>query len=96
MKLTLPADWSEHGARWGADGLLYLPDWRRGFTVHELRAMFFESQQVRRLNADLRQRERDIAAMQAQIDALARRAAFYRAQVVLEARLGLLLARIAA
>ena len=51
---TVPPDWSAHGACFGRDGLLYLPDWRRGFTVHELRALFFNCQQVRSLESELR------------------------------------------
>ena len=38
----LPPEWEAAGARVGRDGLLYLAEWRRGFTVHELRALFFD------------------------------------------------------
>ena len=89
----VPAEWAAFGARFGTDGLLYLAEWRRGFTVHELRALFFECQQVRSLAAELRQLKADIAA--ADRDHWQRRAEFYRRQCLLEARMGLALQRIA-
>lgn len=83
----MPPSWAEAGARWGTDGLLYLAEWRRGFTVHELRALFFECQQVRSLA-----RERDAAtaraeALAGQIERLERSIFWYRRQLIAEARL---------
>lgn len=96
MEHSVPAEWAAYGARFGSDGLLYLAEWRRGFTVHELRALFFECQQVRSLKARVRLAERDQARSDAEIDQLKRRCAFYRRNLVLESRLGLCLARLAA
>ena len=91
----MPDEWLEYGARWGRDGLLYLGEWKRGFTVHELRAMFFHCQQVRSLEVDLRQARAELARLVEENSALAQRAAFYRRQCTLEAGMGLALARIA-
>jgi len=91
---TLPAEWADYGASWGADGMLYLGEWRRGFTVHDLRAMFWDCQQVRGLRSDLARARRDLAAAQATIDELKGKAAWYRRQCVLQAQLGLSLSRI--
>ena len=91
----MPPEWTEHGARFGQDGLLYLPDWRRGFTVHELRALFFNCQQVRSLESSLRLARRDLEALEGKFHDLEKRCAFYRRQCTLEARLGLALSRIA-
>lgn len=96
MRYRLPADWEAFGARFGRDGLLYLAEWRRGFTVHELRALFFECQQVRTLKAEARQLMRDLDMVTAERDELARRVEFYRRQLILEARLGMALLRIMA
>lgn len=91
----LPNEWKDYGARFGRDGLLYLAEWRRGFTVHELRALFFDCQQVRSLaNEKARlERERDHADHERIL--AEQRAAWYRRQLVLESRLGAMLERIA-
>jgi len=92
----VPPDWEAAGARFGRDGLLYLAEWRRGFTVHELRALFFECQQVRSLSSEKARLERELhCAEQGKISA-EHRAAWYRRQVVLEAQLGAMLRRIVA
>ena len=90
----LPAEWVKFGARFGRDGLLYLAEWRRGFTVHELRALFFECQQARALQAEIRTLRRDLDAAESRALHAERRAAFYRRQCVSEARMGLALSRI--
>lgn len=90
----VPPEWAEYGAHWGDDGLLYLAEWRRGFTPHELRALFFECQQVRTLR-----RERDDALARSEqasneIERLEKAVFWYRRQVTLEARLYPLIAGI--
>jgi len=84
----IPPAWAAAGAAWGNDGLLYLAEWRRGFDVHELRALFFECQQARTLA-----RERDAAtdALQAamlKIERLERSVYWYRRQLITESRSG--------
>jgi hypothetical protein len=72
-----------------------LPLWRRGFTPHELGAMFFTCQQVRSLEHEKRQLVTDLERADRERSHAERQAAFYRSQLSLESRLGLMLARIA-
>lgn len=90
-----PPEWEAAGARFGRDGLLYLAEWRRGFTVHELRALFFDCQRTRTLERELRQAVTDLERVNGELSQLEARAAWYRRQLVLEARLGAMLARVA-
>ena len=91
----VPPEWADFGARFGRDGLLYLAEWRRGFTVHELRALFFDCQRARALERELRQAVTDQAAALAAQSRAESRAEWYRRQLVLESRHGLMLARLA-
>lgn len=78
----------------GRDGLFYLPGWRRGFEPAEIKAMFFQVQQVRALENKSVLAVRDAEmAIAAQHEA-EKRAAWYRGQLVLESRMGMALARI--
>jgi hypothetical protein len=92
----VPDEWERYGARFGSDGLLYLAEWRRGFTVHELRALFFDCQRVRTLERELRQAARDLECAHFEQSQSEARAAWYRRQLVLESRLGAMFARITA
>jgi hypothetical protein len=92
----LPPEWAAAGARFGRDGLLYLAEWRRGFTVHELRALFFECQRVRTLERERAQAVTDLGRVSLELSRLEARAAWYHRQLVLESRLGAMLARLAA
>lgn len=93
---VMPATWTEAGWAFGRDGLLYVAEWRRGLTPHELRATWYQVQRVAALEAQARQLRRDLEASEAARDRAEASAWWYRRQVVLEARLGLALARIAA
>lgn len=84
------------GWRFGEDGLLYCPMWRRGFDPHELRAMFYQVQQVRSLASRLRQLEKDLEVSRDQLERTERTAAFYRRQVTLESQLRMMLRSITA
>jgi hypothetical protein len=95
-RYRVPPEWQEAGARFGRDDLLYLAEWRRGFTVHELRALFFDCQRVRTLERELRQAVTDLERVSLELSQIEARAAWYRRQLVLEARLGSLLGRITA
>lgn len=93
-RIELPGDW----AGWviDRDGVLWAPDtWRRGFSPAQLRAMFFQVQLVRALESDLKHARAQLAQLSDENAALEKRAAFYRRQLVLEARLGMALCRIA-
>ena len=91
-----PPAWEAAGARFGRDGLLYLNEWRRGFEPAELRALFWECQQVRSLRHENTRLERDLARAEHEKDAAESRATFYRRNLILESKLGAMLARIAA
>jgi hypothetical protein len=95
-RYRVPPEWQEAGARFGRDDLLYLAEWRRGFTVHELRALFFDCQRVRTLEVEHRQAVTDLERVSLELSQIEARAAWYRRQLVLEARLGSLLGRITA
>lgn len=90
---TVGKEWADY--RFGRDGLFYLPDWRRGFEAGELRALFWQVQQVRSLERQARQATKDAEALQIALYEAERQASWYRGQLVLESRLGLTLARIA-
>jgi hypothetical protein len=92
----LPSEWADYGARWGNDGLLYLAEWRRGFTVHELRALFFECQAARSLEREVKILTSTVESLTAERDQAIERAWWYRNQLVLESKLGAMLERIAA
>lgn len=89
----MPPEWADYGARWGNDGLIYLAEWRRGFDIHELRALFFECQQVRSLTRERDAVRHDLDATTAQIEQLETRIDWYQRQVTVEARLYPLLMR---
>lgn len=90
----VPPEWAEYGARFESDGLLYLAEWRRGFTVHELRAMFFITQQVRTLESEVKNLTSTVERQAGELAAAERRAWWYRSQLVAESRLGMALAHI--
>ena len=78
------------------DGELHLPyGWRRGTTAGEWKALFFTSQSVRNLTHDVRRLERELARTHELLDQAEARAAYYRRQLILESRLGAMLARLA-
>lgn len=88
--LDLPGEWD--GWRIDQHGVLWAPDtWRQGFTPGQLRAMFFECQLVRSLKADVRQLRLDIERLTDLLEGAEKRAAFYREQCHLEAKLGMAL-----
>lgn len=88
---------SEEWAGWViVDGTMHAPDtWRRGFTPHDIRSWFFTTQQVRSLQYDLKRLDAELQQALNEKAALEQRAAFYRRQCVLEARLGLALSAFA-
>ena len=93
METALPPEWEQFGARFGRDGLLYLAEWRRGFTVHELRALFFDCQRVRTLEREHRQMVTDLERAHIEQSQAEERATWYRRQLVLESRYGAMLER---
>jgi len=93
-RYRVPPEWAAFRARFGRDGLLYLAEWRRGFTVHELRALFFDCQRARTLERELRAAVTDLERATIEQSQSEARAAWYRRQLVLESRLGAMLLRV--
>lgn len=75
------------------DDLLYVPEWRRGFTPHEIRALFWKCQQIRNLNNEINLLKQELERRNEEYNLLEIRADFYKRQVILESRFGLMLQR---
>ena len=85
---TLGPEWD--GFRLSSDGLHH-PYWRRPFSAGDFKAMFYRSQQVSILERDLSRVRAELERATAAQDAAEGRAAWYRQQLRLEARLGMML-----
>lgn len=83
------------GWRFGSDGLLYHPFWRRGFSGRELAGMWWGIQQKTTLEIKVKELERKIRRLESDLDQAESRAFFYRSQVRLESSMGMALMRIA-
>jgi len=75
------------------DGLLYVPEWRNGFSAGDIRALFFRCQMVTYLESEIRLLKAELLRRNEEIDTLEIKADFYRRQVQLESRLGMMLER---
>ncbi len=73
--------------------LFYVPEWRNGFKPHEIRAFFWEIQQIRSLKIEIELLKKELARRNEDIDNLEVKADFYRRQLVLESRFGMILQR---
>lgn len=82
------------GFTFGTDEKLYLPGWRGGFEPHAIRGMFFQVQQVKALEAQIRDLKRREAALEADIAAALNQALLYRRLTRLESSMGMMLDRI--
>lgn len=71
------------------DGLLQSPRWRRGFARWEIEELPNLHGQRAAFDVERRQLLRDIDQARGDLDHQQKRAAFYRAQLVTEARIGL-------
>ncbi len=80
-------DWS--GWKITRDGRLASPRWRRPFERWEIEQLPQLHGQAAGFDVERRQLRQDIARLQAELDQEKKRAAFYRAQLVNESRLGL-------
>ncbi|BBO20870.1 MAG: hypothetical protein HKUEN07_03800 [Rhodocyclaceae bacterium] len=92
LEKTIGPEWAE--VFFGADGLLYLPGWRRGFTAAELRQQFFLVQERFYWMRRAEQLQRDLNRLQENLETLEHRSRYYRQQLQLESRLGMMLHRI--
>lgn len=75
------------------ENLFYVPEWRNGFTPHEIRALFWKCQQIRSLQREIELLKRELERRNDDINSLEVKADFYRRQLVLESRFGLILQR---
>lgn len=102
MKIKKRIDLAEIlGREWadiyiGADGLLYLPGWRRGFEAGDLKAIFYDVQELYRLKHEVARLRRELDRLQDALDQAEKSVWWYRRQVLLESKLGMMLWRVAA
>lgn len=73
--------------------LFYVPEWKNGFPPHEIRALFWRCQQVWSLEREIKLLKRELEERNEEFDNLEVKAAFYRRQLVLESRFGMILQR---
>lgn len=88
LAATLGPEWE--GFSLSADGLQH-PYWRRAFTAGDFRAMFYDVQRVRILELELSRARAALDTAHAAQDAAEARADFYRRQLRLESRFGMML-----
>lgn len=75
------------------NGLLYVPEWKNGFSAGEIRALFFRCQMVAYLESEIRLLKAELERRNLDIDELEIKADFYRRQVQLESRFGMMMKR---
>ena len=73
--------------------LFYVPEWRNGFAPHEIRSLFWKCQLVSNLENEITLLKAELNRRNNEIDALEIKADFYKRQVVLESRFGMILER---
>ena len=86
----LGKDWDGHYFR---GNLLYIPEWRRGLTPGEIRALFWQAQQILSLKKEIDFLKQELERRNNEILNLEVKADFYRRQLVLESRFGMILQR---
>jgi hypothetical protein len=72
------------------EGRLYAPEWRKGLTPSEIRALPY----LYALEAETIRQRREVEEIKKQNAALARLAGWYRRQLSRESRLGLMLSKL--
>lgn len=80
----------------GTDGLLYHPQWRRGFNGRELAGMWYDIQIKNTLAREVGQLKETIEKMSEKLDEQEKLIYFYKSQVQAEAKLGMCMVRIMA
>ena len=73
--------------------LFYVPEWKNGFPPHEIRALFWKCQQIWSLEREIRLLKQELESRNDDINNLEVKADFYRSQLVLESRFGMILQR---
>jgi hypothetical protein len=87
--IELHRDW--RGWTLGRDGRLYFDGWRRGFEPGELAGLMYRLALVKALERTNATLQIELERRVAECELAEKRAAFYRAQVQAESRLGFLL-----
>lgn len=72
------------------DGKLWFSGWRNGIDIHELRALFWDAQQIGTLRRENQRLKAALDHARAAQDEAERRAAWYRGQLSTESRASLL------
>ena len=86
----LGKDWDGHYFR---DNLLYIPEWRLGLAPGEIRALFWQVQQIWSLKREIELLKQELEKCTKDINDLEIKADFYRRQLVLESKFGMILQR---
>ncbi|WP_350135476.1 hypothetical protein [Nitrosomonas sp.] len=73
--------------------MLYIPEWRRGLAPGEIRSLFWQVQHISSLKTEIKQLKEELERRNNEIDTLEVKADFYRRQLVLESRFGMILQR---
>ncbi|MBA3754950.1 MAG: hypothetical protein H0X02_01385 [Nitrosomonas sp.] len=73
--------------------LIYVPEWRNGSAPDEIRAFFWNAQQVAILKNEIAILKQELDRRNADIDNLEVKADFYRRQLILESKFGMILQR---
>lgn len=84
----LGTDWDGHYFR---NNQLYIPEWRRGLTPQEIRALFWQVQQISSLKREIGLLKKEIEKCAEEINTLEIKADFYKNQLVLESKFGMIL-----
>lgn len=87
----LGKEWEGHFFR---DNLLYIPEWKRGLSPYEIRSLFWECQLNRCLKSENKFLKQEIERRNEEIDKLQVKAAFYKKQLVLESKFGLIIEKL--
>ncbi|MBK7491475.1 MAG: hypothetical protein IPI17_05210 [Nitrosomonas sp.] len=98
LKLYLSGDASAVlGDEWKGyrftNGLIFVPEWRNGFAPHEIRAFFWKCQLVSSLQTEVRLLNAELDRRNNEIDALEIKSDFYKRQLILESKFGMILQR---
>ncbi|MDZ4106718.1 MAG: hypothetical protein U1D41_11260 [Nitrosomonas sp.] len=83
-------DWK--GYRFSGN-LFYVPEWKNGFPPHEIRALFWRCQQIWSLEREIEILKQEIKRRNEEFDSLEVKASFYKRQLVLESKFGMILQR---
>lgn len=86
----LGRDWDGHVFR---NNMLFIPEWRRGLTPGEIRALFWQVQLISSLKREIELLKEELGRRNNEFDSLEVKADFYRRQLVLESRFGMILQR---